>query len=258
MTRRQVFHISLAFPIQSSPLVPEVISPINSSHNFFNQMTTPILSSESGPVCRWCEKAPSTILFDDALLCHPCHEKALLALEDPKLRWAYRQAVDYTAPLVKWVPTCKWCCAATSQVEFEGVRVCLDCEQKGVHALKNPKLCARCSEIFASSNMAESLFSEQGFVHSMAGDLRWACEEGCEMCRLMWLGDPNEEEGRLQFTTLDLLADVVEGAERPISTAGGVNSAGDINSLYFESEAGQFRMTMSVFALPGMLITHKL
>lgn len=221
-------------------------------------MNSTILPSEIVPICRWCDKAPSSILFDDALLCPPCHEKALLALEDPKLRYIYRAAVDYTAPLIKWVSTCKWCCVVPSEVEFEGVRVCLDCEKKGIHAIENPKLCSRCSDILTNPKMFGQLFSEQGCEHYMATTLREACEEGCGMCRMMWLQDPNEEEGRMQFTSLDLFADMAEGTERPISEAGDLVSAGDINSLYFESEAGQFRMTMSVSALPGMLVDLQL
>ena len=97
--------------------------------------------------------------------------------------------------------------------------------------------------------MIQSLFSEYGCDHSMADDLREAIKEGCKMCRMMWFRDPNEDEGRLQFTSLNLHAGRPDESE--VVDIDYV-SAGNINLLSFSSEEGQFRLDMSVSAMPGM------
>jgi len=68
---------------------------------------------------------------------------------------------------------------------------------------------------------------------------------------MMWLQDPNNDLGRLQFTAVLLHAERPEGVEG----SGFDESVGDINLLHFSSLEGQFRLDMSVSALPGLLFS---
>lgn len=75
-----------------------------------------------------------------------------------------------------------------------------------------------------------------------------SCEEGCALCRMMWLQDPNPDPNRLNFVGLYLHTETAEEYEAD----GDENkSADDINLLYFSSEEGQYRLNLSISALPG-------
>jgi hypothetical protein len=74
------------------------------------------------------------------------------------------------------------------------------------------------------------------------------------------LQDPNPDPRRLQFTSLCLVPGKPETVDG-VGTDGSefdFGCAGDINSLSFSSEAGQFRLDMSVSASPGMYVALSL
>jgi hypothetical protein len=75
-----------------------------------------------------------------------------------------------------------------------------------------------------------------------------SCEEGCALCRMMWLQDPNPDPNRLNFVGLYLHA---ETAGEETSDGDGDKSVEDINLLHFSSEEGQYRLNLSISALPG-------
>lgn len=145
--------------------------------------------------------------------------------------------------------TCKWCSINLSQIEFEDVQLCNDCHQKAVSAAKNPTLCNRCETILTDQDAIKELFSEYGLHHYRAAELRLQAENGCELCRMFLLQDPNTDPGRLQFVPLFLMGRRPDGIENIQNSDS--SSAGDINSFFFSSETDQFSLELSVSACDG-------
>jgi hypothetical protein len=155
---------------------------------------------------------------------------------------------------MRFVAVCKWCGELNSQVIFEGAHVCNACFEKATLASQKASLCSPCSRIFTNESFIQDLFSEYGASHVSAEYLRESAENGCSMCRMLLLQDPNTDPARLQMN-LSLIA---ERPEKLVTfEPGEFASIGDINLLYFTSEGGQFRLDMSVSACAGMLSFSK-
>lgn len=93
--------------------------------------------------------------------------------------------------------------------------------------------------LLTDKDVSRALFSEDGWAHGT--DLKWSSENGCGLCRMFLLQDPNPD--RMTFRI-----GLVLHAE---SRENGEDSAKDINSLYFSSENDIFRLTLAVSAAPG-------
>jgi len=87
------------------------------------------------------------------------------------------------------------------------------------------------------------LLSENGYHHSDAKYLMRSCEQGCALCRMLWLQDPNPDANRLNFIGSHLHAETVRREKGDLSKR---TSSHDINLLYFSSEEGQYRLDLSV------------
>lgn len=166
----------------------------------------------------------------------------------PSFRELFSFAI-HDVKTMRSVEVCKWCGESNSHTILEGAPVCTACFEKGTRASQNARLCSSCNRIFTDKNFIQDLFSEYGASHVSAEHLRESAENGCSMCRMLLLQDPNNDPARLQMN-LSLLAERPEGAAS--FQSGKAPSAGDINLLYFTSEGGQFRLDMSVSALAGM------
>jgi hypothetical protein len=144
---------------------------------------------------------------------------------------------------------CKWCGENNSNVVFENANLCNTCHGKADLATQNPKLCRVCSILLTDKEAIRGLFSEDGFKHSGAWDLRNESENGCGLCRMFLLQDPNTDSRRFQFVPLFLTA------LKPKGTDGGrewdYKSAGDINGFYFSSEPDQFSLELCISAYEG-------
>jgi hypothetical protein len=141
---------------------------------------------------------------------------------------------------------CKWCGENNANVVFENANLCNKCHEKALLAVKSPRLCQVCSALLTDREVIRSLFSEDGYEHSLAWDLRHESENGCGLCRMFLLQDPNADSGRLQFVPLFLTALRPKGTE----TVDGSDflSAGNINAFYFSSEPDQFSLELSISA----------
>jgi hypothetical protein len=145
--------------------------------------------------------------------------------------------------------TCKWCSVNPSHVEFEDVKLCNGCYQKAESTAKRHALCERCESLLTDKDAIKELFSEYGLQHYGADELRLQAENGCELCRMFLLQDPNTDPGRLQFVPLFLMARRPDGVEAKQDSD--PSSSGDINSFYFSSEPDQFSLELSVSACDG-------
>ena len=134
---------------------------------------------------------------------------------------------------------------------FENAKLCSKCHQKEVLAVQNPKLCETCKSLMLQKKVRQELLTEYGFKHNVATRLRMDAENGCELCRIFLLRDPNTDSGRLQFVLLYLSA----GTASKIDSESGSSDvlSIDINSLYFSSEPDQFSLTLSASAAVGRL-----
>jgi hypothetical protein len=144
--------------------------------------------------------------------------------------------------------TCKWCNVAHAKVVFENAAVCSKCYQKGIEAVQNQSLCEICSSLFLEQEKMEAMLSEYGLQHCTAVMLEKRAENGCGLCRIFLLQDPNPDSQRLDFIPLYLSAGI---AAKPSPRGDeGEELVKDINSLSFSSQEG-FVLTVSVSALPG-------
>lgn len=141
---------------------------------------------------------------------------------------------------------CKWCGQNNADVVFENANLCNNCHEKGLLAVENPRLCKVCSALLTDKDVIRSLLTEEGYKHSVAWDLRHRSENGCGLCRMFLLQDPNTDSGRLQFVPLFLTALRPKGTEA--GDVLGFPSAGNINSFYFSSEPDQFSLELSISA----------
>lgn len=139
---------------------------------------------------------------------------------------------------------CKWCGQNNANVVFENANLCNKCHEIALLAVQSPRLCRVCSALLTDKEVIRSLLSEDGFQHSLAWDLRHESENGCGLCRMFLLQDPNADSGRLQFVPLFLTALKPNGTE--VEETSGFSSAGDINSFYFSSEPDQFSLELSI------------
>ncbi len=87
-------------------------------------------------------------------------------------------------------PLCKWCVESSSEV-FENARLCRPCYHKAILASQNPQLCEHCSVLLTDKEVSRALFSEDGWAHGT--DLKWSSENGCGLCRMFLLQDPNPD-----------------------------------------------------------------
>ena len=145
---------------------------------------------------------------------------------------------------------CKWCGQKNSNVVFENANLCNKCHEKAILAVQNPRLCRVCSVLLTDREAIRGLFSEDGFRHSVAWDLRHESENGCGLCRMFLLQDPNTDPGRLQFVPLFLTALRSKGTKTEVELE--YSSAGDINAFYFSSEPDQFSLELSISAHEGL------
>ena len=141
---------------------------------------------------------------------------------------------------------CKWCGQNNAKATFENANLCNQCHEKAILAVQRPALCRACRSLFTDEEVIRSLFSEDGYQHSLADELRHESEYGCRLCRVFLLQDPNTDPRRLQFVPLVLTALRPKGAEAQQIL--GFSSPGDINSLYFSSEPDQFSLELSISA----------
>ena len=144
---------------------------------------------------------------------------------------------------------CKWCGENNSTIVFENANLCNECHQKATLAAKNPSLCRVCSNLLTDTEVIQALFSEDGYAHSLAEDLRHESENGCSLCRIFLLQDPNNDSGRLQFVPLFLTTLRPKNVE--VKDKFDSSSAGDINAFYFSSEPDQFSLELSISAKKG-------
>ncbi|KAG9231165.1 heterokaryon incompatibility protein-domain-containing protein [Amylocarpus encephaloides] len=133
---------------------------------------------------------------------------------------------------------CKWCGRGEPDTTFENAHLCGDCNKKAVWALENPRPCDTCESIFTNKKSLNELVSEDGFMHLNIDGLRTTAEKGCPLCRIFLLQDPNPDWARLQ-TSITLFAETKDSVD---------GFCKDITSLYFWSEADQFKLTVSVSA----------
>ena len=143
----------------------------------------------------------------------------------------------------------KWCGENNSNTVFENVNLCNACHGKAILTVQNPRLCPVCSVLLVDKEAIRALFSEDGFGHSVAWDLRHESENGCGLCRMFLLQDPNTDPRRLQFGPLFLTAlrPKSAGTEKIADYC----SAGNINAFYFSSEPDQFSLELPVSAHEG-------
>ena len=137
---------------------------------------------------------------------------------------------------------CKWCGISNSEADFENVRLCHICHQKALLAVQNPRLCDICNGLATKKNVFQALFSEHGYSHMAMRQLERSAENGCGLCRLLLLQDPNPDWGRF-VQPLSLFAERENGLKK--------QSDGEINTLYFSSEAEIFKLKLSVSADAG-------
>jgi hypothetical protein len=99
-----------------------------------------------------------------------------------------------------------------------------------------------------NQEVLQSLISEDGFSHYKLRKLQLSTRQGCPLCRLFLLQDPNPDGNRLIWGPLKLHADIA------VPGRGGKNldrSIGvDISSIYFSSEPG-IQLKLSVSAAFG-------
>lgn len=149
---------------------------------------------------------------------------------------------------------CKWCGNDRPFVEndtqvnddtnfkdFEGAKLCAGCYKTASWAAENPTNCVDCNLLFTDENVFQALLSEDGYSHLNIDGLRAAASQGCQLCRIFLLQDPNLNWDRL-FSPLTLFAEV-KGA--------GAVSPRDIEALYFWSEMNVYKCTVAVSALAG-------
>lgn len=152
---------------------------------------------------------------------------------------------------------CKWCGKDRPQVEneteindrtnfkdFEGAKLCAGCYEGASWAAEHPSNCADCDLLFTDENVFQALLSEDGYSHLNLDGLRAAASQGCQLCRIFLLQDPNSNWDRL-FSPLTLFA------ERKKT---GAISPRDIESLYFWSEANVYKCTVAVSAFAGKIL----
>jgi hypothetical protein len=144
--------------------------------------------------------------------------------------------------------TCKWCNVANSRVIFENAALCTKCHEKAVLATHKPGFCERCRSLFLEKEATRAMLSEEGFQHWLQSEIRESAENGCGLCRIFLLQDPNPDIHRLHAIPLSLFAGMTS-TNSPTNRASDIQ-AKDINSLSFSSEA-LFLLTLSVSALPG-------
>ncbi|KAF4618384.1 hypothetical protein G7Y89_g14920 [Cudoniella acicularis] len=136
---------------------------------------------------------------------------------------------------------CKWCCMNNAQVVFESQGVCQVCYEKAVLAQKKPELCDLCKSLFTDEQVTKDLLSETAFPYGGLSYIRPSAENGCTLCRIFLLQDPNPDPGRLPLSAM-LYA---TSSEREAQSGAGWT---DINSIYFSSEQDQYQLMMSVSA----------
>jgi len=94
----------------------------------------------------------------------------------------------------------------------------------------------------------KAMLSEYGIQHCTAMMLQKRAENGCGLCRIFLLQDPNPDSQRLDFIPLYLSAGV--STKIPTEDESGEEVVKDVNSLSFSSQEG-FILTHSVAARSG-------
>jgi hypothetical protein len=123
----------------------------------------------------------------------------------------------------------------SAEVDFENARLRHICFEKALLAVQNPKLCDICSSLATDQKVLKALFSEQGYPHNGFSYLEKSAGNGCGLCRLLLLQDPNPNWQRIR-EPLTLFAEREKALESP--------SDGAISSLYFTSEQGMFTLSL--------------
>jgi hypothetical protein len=134
---------------------------------------------------------------------------------------------------------CKWCGLAEGDTLIEGALVCEPCHDKANWAVQHPQLCKSCLSLFTSSKTLQELLSDEGHIHG--SNWETSAERGCPLCRVFLLQDPNSDINR-NSTLSSLRVETRKDSQ---------NGAADVTSLYFTSESGQFKLTLSVSAAAG-------
>ncbi len=144
--------------------------------------------------------------------------------------------------------TCKWCRVNTATTIFEKASLCDECSLKATWAVENPQLCRACKSLFTDRGTTSALYSPSGLTLGYGDGLMASAEQGCGLCRMLLLQDPNPDPGRLESGLVLFAGD---SRVEPPYWETGFSSHEDIDSLYFSTEPDQFDLTLSVSASAG-------
>lgn len=142
---------------------------------------------------------------------------------------------------------CKWCSLYEATIIFEKANLCAACYRKATWAVENPQLCLSCKSLFTDEKVMSYIYSKRGVTYGL-NTVEKGAEQGCGLCRMMLLQDPNPDPGRV-IHGLSLFAGASR-VEAPYWETG-FSSHEDVDSLYFSTEHDQFSLTLSVSARTG-------